>query len=123
MPALTQRPVPSVAEVKWPKFKVTTPSREAFMNASSYTFISPYFIDWRTGKCLPLSSLGFKGTVTGISSLPLIFYEYKYKSYLFYTARTNGILEEPANTVVCFKRVCGRLLVIRFRTVEGLAIK
>jgi hypothetical protein len=39
--ALTQLPIPRVTEVKWPKFKVTTPSREEVMNASSYTVIFP----------------------------------------------------------------------------------
>ena len=71
--ALTQRPFPRAAEVKWPKFKVTTPSREAVMNASSYNFISPYFIQMCTGTSLPLSRLGFKGAVTGLPSLLLYF--------------------------------------------------
>lgn len=71
--ALTQRPVPRVAEVKWPKFKVTTSSREVVMNVSSYTFISPYFIERCTGTSLPLSRLDFKGAVPGITSLLLYF--------------------------------------------------
>jgi hypothetical protein len=122
--ALPQPPIPRVAEVKWPKFKMTTPIREAVMNVSSYTFISPHFIDWCTETSLPLSRLGFKGAVTGIPS-PLLYFMSINIIHNYFTPReqTDGILEEPANTVVCFKRVCGRRLVIRFRTVEGLAIK
>jgi len=70
---LTQPPIPRVAEVKWPKFKVTTPSREAVMNVSNYIFISPYFRERCMGTSLPLSRLGFKGAVTCVPSLLLHF--------------------------------------------------
>lgn len=101
---LTQCHIPRVAEVKWPKFKVTNPSREAVMNAGSYTFISPYFIDWRTGTCLPLSRLGFRGTVTGIPSLFLYFMSINI-SHIYFTLREQMEFWKSQRTPWCASNV------------------
>jgi hypothetical protein len=105
--ALTQHPIPRVAGKKWPKFKVTTHSREAVMNASSCiaASISPYFIEMCTGTSLPLSRLVFKGAVTGITSLLLHFMSTNI-IHIYCTLREQMEFWKSPRTQWCASNVC-----------------